>query len=104
MRFSERWARPYRDHPWRLAEYAYELLDYERDARFALHLHDKAWFVDNYRVVVHGHCETPIGNVRCKHDGGAPVADGLQAVDRLIEIWTLDTTPDCAAIGCLDET
>jgi len=102
LQFRERWTRTYPDQPWRLTEYAYELLDYERDARFALHLHDQAWFVDTYRVVVHEHCEHPIGSVTCKHYAGAPVANSFDAVDRLLEIWTRDILPDCSASVCLD--
>lgn len=101
---TERWMRPFRDRPWRLVEYAYELLDQERDVRFALHLHDQDWFVDNFRVVVHEHCESPIGTVRCRHYVGDPVADGFEAVDRLLEVWTRDAQLDCAALTCLDRT
>ena len=102
VHLRERWTRPFRDHAWRLVAYAYGLLDEERDVRFALHLHDQDWFIDTYRVVVHEHCESPIGSVRCKHYAGAPVADGYQAVDRLLEIWTSDTPLDCAAHVCLE--
>jgi hypothetical protein len=102
LQFSERWIRTYADQPWRLAEYAYELLDHERDVRVALHLHDQAWFVDTYKVVVHEHCEHPIGSVACRHYAGAPVANSFDAVDRLLEIWTRDTPPDCTASVCLE--
>ena len=103
MRLSERWSRPYLDQPWRLAEYAYELLDYERHARLALHLHDKAWFVDTYNIVVHEHCEAPIGDVHCRHYAGPPVSDSFDAVDRMLETWMDDRAPDCTAKTCLDE-
>lgn len=100
----ERWVRRFRDRPWRLLEYAYELLDHERDVRFALHLHAQDWFVDTYRVVVHEHCESPIGTVRCSHYAGDPVADAYEAVDRLLEVWTRDVPLDCTALTCLDRT
>lgn len=100
----ERWVRPFRDRPWRLAEYAYELLDRERDVRFALHLHDQDWFAERFRVVVHEHCESPIGRVRCRHYAGDPVDDGYAAVDRLLEVWTRDVPLDCAALTCLERT
>ena len=102
VQIREQWRRPFRDQPWRLVEYAYELLDHERDVRFALHLHDRDWFVDAYRVVVHQHCESPIGRVRCRHYAGDPVTDGYQAVDRLLEVWTRDTELDCASLACLE--
>ena len=98
----EQWMRPFRDQPWRLVQYAYELLDHERDVRFALHLHDRDWFADTYRVVVHEHCESPLGTVRCKHYAGDPVADGYEAVDRLLEVWTRDSPLNCAALVCLE--
>jgi hypothetical protein len=101
---TERWVRPFRDQPWRLVEYAYELLDHERDVRFALHLHDQDWYVDNLRVVVHEHCDSPIGNVRCRHYAGDPIAGGHEAVDRLLEVWTRDAPLDCAALTCLERT
>ena len=101
LQFRERWHRRYSDQPWRLTEYAYELIDHERDVRVALHLHDQAWFVDTYRVVVHEHCEHPIGNVAYKHFAGTPITNSFDAVDRLLEIWTQDVPPDCSALMCL---
>ena len=102
LHLRERWRRPFRDQPWRLVAYAYELLDHERDVRFALHLHDPDRFVDTYRVVVHEHCESPIGSVRCGHYAGDPVGDCYQGVDRLLEVWTRDASLDCAALVCLE--
>lgn len=102
LRFTERWTRAYLDQPWQLSQYAYELLDYERDTRVALHLHDAAWFIDTYRVVVHEHCERPIGHPTCRHYAGIPVSDSIDAVDRMLEIWTRDPPPDCGASVCLD--
>jgi hypothetical protein len=101
---TERWVRPFRDQPWRLIEYAYELLDQERHVRFALHLHDQDWFVDNFRVVVHEHCESPIGTFRCRHYAGDPVAGSYEAVDRLLEVWTRDVPLECAPLICLERT
>lgn len=102
VQLREHWVRPFRDQPWRLAQYAYDLIDHERDVRFALHLHDQDWFVDAYRVVVHEHCESPIGTVRCPHYAGEPVADGYRAIDRLLEVWTRDAPLNCAALTCLE--
>ncbi len=102
LHLREHWVRPFRDQPWRLVRYAYELLDHERDVGFALHLHDQDWFVDTYRVVVHEHCESPIGSVRCPRYAGDPVVDGYHAVDRLLEVWTRDAPLNCAALVCLD--
>lgn len=102
LEIRERWSRPFRDQPWRLLEYAYELIDRQRDARRALHLHDAAWFVDRYQVVVHEHCEQPIGTVSCDHYFGLPTRDGFDAVDRLMRIWTDDAVPDCSTLVCLD--
>ena len=102
IELRERWMRAYRDQPWRLTEYSYELLDQERGVRLALHLHDTPVFIDRYRVVVHEHCESPIGQAACHHYAGVPVADGFQAVDRLLGAWLSDTPPDCSDLICLD--
>ena len=98
IRFVERWERPYLDQPWRLTEYAYDLLDHERDVRLALHLHHADWFVANFRVVVHEHCEKPIGVARCAHYAGRPVNGGLDALYRLLAVWMEDPPPDCSAL------
>ncbi len=70
--------------------------------RYALHLHDTTFFVDAYRVVVHEHCEAPIGETTCAHYAGIPVADGFEAVDRLLAAWVRDTPPDCSTLTCLE--
>jgi hypothetical protein len=103
LRFRERWTRPYQDQSWRLHEYFYELVDHERDARRALHLHDSEWFVEKFRVVVHEHCESPIGTAPCDHYVGLPIKDGHDAIDRLMGIWTRDDGPDCSELVCLDQ-
>jgi len=97
----ERWSRSYLDRPWRLDEYAYELLDHERDLRIAFHLHDAEWFVANHRVVVHEHCERPIGVSRCQHYAGTPIAGGFEALDRLMAAWVSDSVEDCSLRTCL---
>lgn len=102
LRFKERWERPYRDQRWRLTEYAYELLDHERGLRTALHLHHQDWFVVNFHVVVHEHCESPIGSSACEHYAGVPVSDGSEALDRLMSVWLDDVVPDCSRLTCLE--
>ena len=65
-------------------EYAYELLDHERDFRQAHHLHDRDVFVRHFSVVVHEHCERPIGNVECAHYEGWPIRDAFAGVVALV--------------------
>ena len=98
---QERWHRVAADALER-AEYAYELLDQERTARRAFHRHDVDWFVHRYSVVVHEHCERPIGVAPCAHIEGRPIRDGFAGVMRLIETWTDPEPPDCRAFRCLE--
>jgi hypothetical protein len=84
------------------AEYAYELLDRERDSRRALHLHDADLFVRRFQVVVHEHCEHPISHAPCAHAYGEPVRDASAGVGRLLDAWLDPEPPDCAALRCLE--
>lgn len=81
-------------------EYAYELLDHERDFRQAHHLHDRDVFVRHFSVVVHEHCERPIGNVECAHYEGWPIRDAFAGVVALVGAWAADP-PDCSDLRCL---
>ena len=82
-------------------EYVYELIDQGRDFRRAFHLHDSAWFERRFLVVVHEHCERPLGAVGCGHYEGRPIRDAFAGVVALIDAWTADP-PDCAQFRCLD--
>lgn len=81
--------------------YEYELLDTARDYRRALHLHSPEAFVRAYQVVVHEHCERPIGTVECHHYEGSPIKDAFAGVRALMGIWTADA-PDCRRLRYLD--
>lgn len=81
--------------------YEYELLDRERGLRRAFHLHDPGWFERRYLVVVHEHCERPIGLAACAHYHGSPMRDGYAGIVRLIDAWTGEP-PDCSLLVCLD--
>lgn len=83
-------------------EYAYELVDRERDVRRAFHLHDPEWFVRRYAVVVHEHCERPIGTAPCPHVAGFPVKDAFRGVELLLRAWTDPDVPACDDLPCLD--
>jgi len=65
--------------------YAYELMDRERGFRRAFHLHDPEWFERRYLVVVHEHCERPIGTAPCAHYHGSPIRDGFAGAVTLID-------------------
>jgi hypothetical protein len=80
--------------------YGYELVDRERDHRRAFHLHDADWFERRYLVVVHEHCEHPIGDPACANYQGVPLRDGYAGVLALIDAWTSE--PDCPELRCLD--
>lgn len=100
LELRERW-RPVGADAFERAEYAYELLDRERSVRRAFHLHDADVFVRRFQVVVHEHCEQPIGRSVCDHHEGSPVKDGFAAVLLLVDAWTGDR-PDCSALPCLE--
>jgi hypothetical protein len=82
--------------------YEYELIDHEREARRAFHLHDAEWFERRFLVVVHEHCEHPIGHRTCAHYQGSPIRDGYAAVETLLDVWT-GPLPDCDALSCLED-
>ena len=84
------------------SDYGYELLDPDRDLRRAYHLHDIEWFIRRYEVVVHEHCERPIGVARCAHYAGYPVRDAFAAVELLVDAWLDPAEPDCDALMCLE--
>lgn len=81
--------------------YEYELLDRERDYRRALHLHVPEWFRARYLVLVHEHCERPIGRVACEHYEGSPLRDAFAGIGALIDVWTSEP-PDCDSLRCLE--
>ena len=82
------------------SRYAYELLDHARDYRRSFHLHSREWFEREFLVIVHEHCERPIGQVDCEHFEGAPIKDAYAGVGLLMDVWTGET-PDCADLRCL---
>lgn len=81
--------------------YRYELLERQRDFRRAFHRHDEGFFERRYGVVVHEHCELPIGAAPCAHLFGAPVRDGYRAIELLMSAWVADQ-PDCPSLPCLE--
>lgn len=94
--------RPYSDGSYERSEYVYELLDHERDVRRAFHLHDAETFVRRFQVVVHEHCERPVGSTSCDHYAGEPVRDAFSGVERLVGAWVDPEIPDCTALRCLE--
>jgi hypothetical protein len=84
------------------SDYEYELLDHVRGFRRAFHLHDRDWFVRRFEVVVHEHCERPIGSARCNHYAGLPVRDAFAGVELLVGAWIDPLERDCDALTCLD--
>jgi hypothetical protein len=83
------------------SRYEYELVDRERDYRRAFHMHFTEWFRERYLVVVHEHCERPIGRVACEHYEGSPVKDVFAGIAELVDVWT-DAPPDCRVLRCLE--
>lgn len=83
------------------AEYAYELIDRERGYRRSFHLHDRDVFIRRFDVVVHEHCENPLGLPTCEHYEGTPLRDAFAGVLALMDAWTGDP-PDCSTLRCLE--
>jgi hypothetical protein len=84
------------------SEYEYELLDGRHDYRRAFHLHDRDAFVRRFSVVVHEHCERPIGSWPCDHYAGMPIRDAFAAVELVVAAWVDPNEPDCSSLTCLD--
>lgn len=101
LEVRERWRRVAPDELER-SEYEYELLDHERGFRRGFHLHDSEDFIRRFNIVVHEHCERPIGTAPCAHIEGSPVRDGYRGVELLLEIWMDPGLPDCAGMICLE--
>lgn len=97
---AETW-RPVGPDSYERSAYRYELLERERDFRRAFHRHDEDLFARRYGVVVHEHCEAPIGAAPCAHPFGAPVRDGYRAIELLMSAWVADP-PHCASLPCLE--
>ena len=100
IRVAERW-RPVSGGVYERSAYRYELIDHERDLRRAFHMHHAQEFERRFGVVVHEHCESPIGHAQCAHHFGPPVRDGFRAIEILMAAWVSDP-PDCAALPCLE--
>ncbi|MGZ8761192.1 MAG: hypothetical protein ACXWXV_11575 [Aeromicrobium sp.] len=100
VELAETW-RPAGPDGYERSAYRYELLERERDFRRAFHRHDEELFALRYGVVVHEHCEAPIGAAPCAHLFGAPVRDGYRAIELLMSAWVADP-PDCGSLPCLD--
>jgi hypothetical protein len=83
------------------SRYEYELVDRARDFRRAFHLHFPEWFARQFLVVVHEHCERPIGLVDCEHYEGRPIEDAFAGVTTLMDVWTAEP-PDCGTLTCLE--
>ena len=82
------------------AAYAFELIDRERGFRRAFHQHDPEWFARTHLVVVHEHCERPIGVAPCAHLEGTPIRDGFAGIMALLDGWIMGP-PDCSTLRCL---
>jgi hypothetical protein len=89
------------DAVYQRSRYEFELIDRERDFRRAYHLHFREWFETTHLVVVHEHCELPIGQIRCRHYEGSPIRDGYQGAMTLLTAWA-DEPPDCSSLPCLE--
>lgn len=81
--------------------YEYEILDREQGYRRSFHLHDPEWFQREFLVVVHEHCESPIGHVSCRHHEGSPIKNAYAGVEALMNVWT-GPVSDCSRLTCLE--
>ncbi len=83
------------------SRYEYELLDTARNFRRTFHLHFPEYFERRFLVVVHEHCERPIGHVDCDHFEGPPIRDAYAGANVLMDAWTGEP-PDCRSLRCLE--
>lgn len=100
VQVGEKW-RPVENDRYERSAYRYELIDVGRNFRRGFHRHDDGAFERRFGVVVHEHCESPIGDAPCAVFLGPPVRDGYRAIVLLVSTWLADT-PDCAALPCLE--
>ncbi|MEP7378017.1 MAG: hypothetical protein ABI725_00485 [Chloroflexota bacterium] len=100
IKVSEIW-RPIDTDAFERSAYLYELVDHERGFRRAFHRHHEKDFLGRYGVVVHEHCESPLGTAPCPHLFGPPVRDGFRALELLMTAWISDQ-PRCADLPCLE--
>jgi hypothetical protein len=82
-------------------EYKFELQSHELDYRRALHAHDADYFIREFQVATHEHCESTMGVVACSHYFGFPVGHAIDGMSRLYDIWLTGDKPDCSALRCL---
>ena len=99
VQIAEKWQAV--DDAYERSAYRYELIDHQRGYRRAFHRHDDQWFVSRFGVVVHEHCESPIGETRCPHHFGPPIADAFKGIEALMSAWVADS-PDCDDLPCLE--
>lgn len=96
----ERWA-PIDAERFEREAYRFELRHHGLGYRRAMHRHDVDHFVSAFDVATHEHCEVTMGVPTCAHYAGAPVADAIDAFDRLYDLWLTDAPPDCHVLRCL---
>jgi len=91
---------PLGDGTYRTSRYEYELIDPVGKYRRAFHLHDPEPFARRFLVVVHEHCERPLGRVDCEHYAGSPLKDSYAGVTKVLNAWTGGPI-DCRTLICL---
>ena len=101
IELTEVWA-PERHGQYRLAEYAYDFIDYPLARRRAFHRHDPDRFDRAFGVVVHEHCEEFLGQPACNHYFGLPM-DAYEAIKRFLSSWGQPTPLGCAGLRCMGE-
>ncbi len=101
IELAEQWAP--RGDVFEQVAYRYEVIDHFAHRRRAFHRHDDAAFVRAFGVLVHEHCEEPIGVTACEHVAGLPKRDGFEAMNDLLVAWS--TPADiliCVDLPCLE--
>ena len=99
VRLGEIWDRP--DDGLERVEYLYDLIEYPLDRRRAFHSHDVAVFARRFGVLVHEHCEEDLGQPSCDHYFGLPIADGFEALERLLGVWGQPGPLGCSSLRCM---
>ncbi|MDA8238054.1 MAG: hypothetical protein M0T75_09270 [Chloroflexi bacterium] len=80
--------------------YLYDFVEHPLNRRMAFHRHDEAYFVREFGVVVHEHCEERLKQPKCNHCFGLPV-NAYEAIRRFVSLWGQPAALGCAGLRCI---
>jgi len=99
IKLSEIWA-PVQKDVYDRREYEYDFVEHPLNRRRAFHGHHPEYFLRNYQVVVHEHCEEILKQPTCLHYYGLPV-NGYEAIQRFASLWGQLGPLGCNSLRCM---